>query len=264
MPDRGWKRSFDDPITVPRGRQLITPQDAGAYITKLPKAEHEAPEWQAAMEAVILVAESDGPTMFARIGFMRGAKPPRRARFQPRSKGPPLGTPQAGARSIFWQAAGLGWADEGMQAIEVLLGTEVWPWIAHTLTFGVIAGGVLALGRIAFQKWRELPLIEHRVVNTIGVDGQVTEIAITVTVFNRSPGAMLRFEGLVIKKPTDGVLFGPQNGERGAVYYCGRDIVPCRLPRRGSHRRLGGRSFLIGRPAPRSTSGFGSAPNPHG
>jgi hypothetical protein len=33
---------------------------------------HEAPEWQAAMEALILVATSGGgPTMFARIGIMR-------------------------------------------------------------------------------------------------------------------------------------------------------------------------------------------------
>ena len=46
-------------------------RDAGAYITKLPKAEHEAAEWQAAMEALILVATSGGPTMFARIGVMR-------------------------------------------------------------------------------------------------------------------------------------------------------------------------------------------------
>jgi hypothetical protein len=38
---------------------------------KLPKAEHSAPEWQAAMEALILVAESGGPTMLARIGVMR-------------------------------------------------------------------------------------------------------------------------------------------------------------------------------------------------
>jgi hypothetical protein len=40
-------------------------------IAKLPKAEHEAAEWQAAMEALILVATSGGPTMFARIGIMR-------------------------------------------------------------------------------------------------------------------------------------------------------------------------------------------------
>jgi len=45
-------------------------RDAGNYITKLPKAEHAAPEWQAAMEALILVAELNGPTMFARIGVM--------------------------------------------------------------------------------------------------------------------------------------------------------------------------------------------------
>jgi hypothetical protein len=38
-----------------------------AGIIKLPKAEHEAAEWQAAMEA-LLVATSGGPTMFARIG----------------------------------------------------------------------------------------------------------------------------------------------------------------------------------------------------
>jgi hypothetical protein len=31
-------------------------EDAGNYITPLPKAEHEAAEWQAAMEALILVA----------------------------------------------------------------------------------------------------------------------------------------------------------------------------------------------------------------
>ena len=67
----GWKRRFDDPIPLPRGRQLVTLADAGNYITKLPKAEHEAAEWLAAMEALILVATSGGPSMFARIGIMR-------------------------------------------------------------------------------------------------------------------------------------------------------------------------------------------------
>jgi hypothetical protein len=69
--ERGWKRRFDQPIPPPRGRQLVTLQDAGNYITKLRKAEHEAPEWQAAMKALILVAENNGPTMFARIGVMQ-------------------------------------------------------------------------------------------------------------------------------------------------------------------------------------------------
>lgn len=44
---------------------------AGDYVTKLPKAEHDANEWQAAMEALLLVAEHNGPTMLARIGVMR-------------------------------------------------------------------------------------------------------------------------------------------------------------------------------------------------
>jgi hypothetical protein len=69
--DRGWKRAFDDPIQLPRGGQLVTLEDAGTYITKLAKSEHTAPEWQAAMEALILVATLGGPTMFARIGIMR-------------------------------------------------------------------------------------------------------------------------------------------------------------------------------------------------
>ena len=71
MADAGWRRPFDDPIPLLRDRELVTLQDAGKYITKLPKAEHEAPEWLAAMEALILVATHGGPTMFARIGVMR-------------------------------------------------------------------------------------------------------------------------------------------------------------------------------------------------
>jgi hypothetical protein len=32
---------FDDRIPLPRGRQLVTLEHVGNYITKLPKAEHE-------------------------------------------------------------------------------------------------------------------------------------------------------------------------------------------------------------------------------
>jgi hypothetical protein len=42
-----------------------------AYNTAtLPKAEHAADEWQAAMQALLLVADHDGPAMFDRIGVM--------------------------------------------------------------------------------------------------------------------------------------------------------------------------------------------------
>ena len=66
-----WSPKFDDPIPLPMGDQLITLEDAGTYITKLPEAEHTAPEWQAAMEALIRVATHGGPPMLARIGFMK-------------------------------------------------------------------------------------------------------------------------------------------------------------------------------------------------
>jgi hypothetical protein len=68
---KGWAREFEDPIPLPKGKPLTTLHDAALYITKLPKAEHDTPEWRAAMEALLLVAEQDGPTMFARIGVMR-------------------------------------------------------------------------------------------------------------------------------------------------------------------------------------------------
>ena len=71
LPHNGWRREFEDPIELPDGRKLVTLRDAALYITKLPKAEHDAEEWQAAMEALLLVGEHGGPTMFARIGVMR-------------------------------------------------------------------------------------------------------------------------------------------------------------------------------------------------
>ena len=49
--DRGWNRLFEDPIGLSRGRQLVTLKDAADYITRLPKAEHESPQWLAAIEA---------------------------------------------------------------------------------------------------------------------------------------------------------------------------------------------------------------------
>jgi hypothetical protein len=73
----GWSRKFEDPILLPprdwarHGRQLITLKDAGDYITTLPEAEHAAPEWQAAIEALILNATIGGHTLLARVGVLR-------------------------------------------------------------------------------------------------------------------------------------------------------------------------------------------------
>ena len=66
----GWSRKFDEPIALADGRRLGTLHDAASYITALPDEESSAAEWQAAIEALMLVARS-GPTMMARIGVMR-------------------------------------------------------------------------------------------------------------------------------------------------------------------------------------------------
>ena len=68
---RGWQRAFDEPIVLPGGKKLVTLHDAATYITKLPKREHNAPEWQTAIQALMLVADHGGPTILARIGVMR-------------------------------------------------------------------------------------------------------------------------------------------------------------------------------------------------
>ena len=70
MADKGWQRKFEDPIPLPGGRKLVTLRDAADYITGLPKKESDLPEWQAAIEALMLVVRQNGPTMFARIGVM--------------------------------------------------------------------------------------------------------------------------------------------------------------------------------------------------
>jgi hypothetical protein len=59
-----WDQRFFDPIVLSGRKLLVTLRNATQYTTKLPRAEHE---WQAAVEALLLVAEHDGPTQFARI-----------------------------------------------------------------------------------------------------------------------------------------------------------------------------------------------------
>ena len=51
----------------PDGRKL---RDAADYITKLPKRASDLPEWQAAIEVLMLCSRGGGP-MLARIGVMK-------------------------------------------------------------------------------------------------------------------------------------------------------------------------------------------------
>jgi len=76
-------------LTRQRGRgragRLCPNIAPGNYITKLPNSEH-APEWQAAMEALLLVAEHGGPTMLARIGVIRALNRRVESVFKPARK----------------------------------------------------------------------------------------------------------------------------------------------------------------------------------
>ena len=85
-PSSGWGRQFDEPIELPDGRKLVVPRDAASYVTALPKKEADAPEWQAAIEALMLVIELDGPPMFARIGVMRALNRGHVREFNPSGK----------------------------------------------------------------------------------------------------------------------------------------------------------------------------------
>jgi hypothetical protein len=68
---KGWRRRFEDPIPLSRGRQLVTLKDAANYIMTLPKAEQKLEEWQTATEALIMAAEGRGPLLHARVGVMQ-------------------------------------------------------------------------------------------------------------------------------------------------------------------------------------------------
>ena len=70
MVNNGWQRKFEDPIPLPDGRKLVTLRNAADYITSLPKKESDLPEWQTAIEVLMLVSRG-GPTMMARIGVMK-------------------------------------------------------------------------------------------------------------------------------------------------------------------------------------------------
>jgi hypothetical protein len=86
-----WDQRFFDPIMLPGRKPLVTLRDAAEYITKLPHAEHNAEEWQAAMKALLLVAERVGPTMFARIGVMKALNRRHVREFNPSRKDPNWG-----------------------------------------------------------------------------------------------------------------------------------------------------------------------------
>ena len=87
MADKGWQRKFEEPIPLPGDRKLVTLRDAADYIARLPKKESDLPEWQTAIEVLMLVSRS-GPTMMARIGVMKALNRHVERLFDPERKVP--------------------------------------------------------------------------------------------------------------------------------------------------------------------------------
>ena len=53
MREAGWSKLFEDPVTLPNGRQLVTLLDAGNYIASLPRKETQSDHWQVVSEALL-------------------------------------------------------------------------------------------------------------------------------------------------------------------------------------------------------------------
>ena len=66
-----WSTPFEDPIDLPKGRQLVTLQDAADYVMKLPKAEQQHDAWQTAVACLIGAAEGRDFLMYARVDMLR-------------------------------------------------------------------------------------------------------------------------------------------------------------------------------------------------
>jgi len=96
-----WSTSFDAPVELPNGRKLVTLEDAARYIQKLPKAQHDLPHWQDAVEHLMRAsAGSPAWLMFARMFMLRGDEPRRREGVQQRSQRDSLGQTEAEAGSV--------------------------------------------------------------------------------------------------------------------------------------------------------------------
>jgi hypothetical protein len=83
-----WDIHFPNPIETPSGKWLITLRDAGAYIAKLPKYQHDIPAWQTAMHVLIQAADNFGPIEFARLGMMQALYPKGEPVYHSRSDDP--------------------------------------------------------------------------------------------------------------------------------------------------------------------------------
>jgi hypothetical protein len=76
-----WSTPFSEPIVLPNGKKLVTLKDAATYITGLPKKESALPEWQTAIEVLMLCSRGGDP-MMAQIGVLKALHRDRAREFR--------------------------------------------------------------------------------------------------------------------------------------------------------------------------------------
>jgi hypothetical protein len=76
--------SFDDPIPLPGGGQLVTLKDAAEYILALPAKTSAQEHWHLAMQMLIDAADHGGIVMLARIAVQQAYRMSRRAGSRPK------------------------------------------------------------------------------------------------------------------------------------------------------------------------------------
>ena len=70
-----WSARFDDPIPIPGRRPLRTLRDEAKFLMSLTRAERIEPRWLDAIEALVIVIEHNGPTMFRADRHHAGIEP---------------------------------------------------------------------------------------------------------------------------------------------------------------------------------------------
>lgn len=85
-----WSTPFPDPIQLPDGGKLHTLHDAAKYIQSLPKAVHDLPHWQHAVEHLLRASgdsvDADAWLMFAQMFMLRALHHGRVEVKEPRRK----------------------------------------------------------------------------------------------------------------------------------------------------------------------------------
>ena len=70
-PPMSWSLKFDEPITVGKGKPLITLRDAANFIMALPPRQTMKAHWLLAVQCLLAAAEKRGFVLMAQIAMVR-------------------------------------------------------------------------------------------------------------------------------------------------------------------------------------------------